>query len=614
MPLWLRRIIAALCGVFAVSAAYLFLSHLNARDIVHLYARSIVSNVFEIFEYSGPNWAGQRSMQNNYFPRAAAEGRVPVSFPVSSDMYQFRIDPGEKPETVSIVRVCLERALFVTRCIDGAGLLAYIDMAHEAALSRNGSELVVDAKSGDPYLVLSPRLIPILRPAHDFRLFGVRALLAVATASFFFCFLYSWIEPLGALWNRDALWAFAGAVAIRALFFANYRPGPVSDSLLFERYLDLHIYMLPGIRGIVYPLFLALFPPRATALFVTQSALGALGAVMVLLLLRSLKKPSGWDIVYAVAATSLPTLVAMEMIVLSESLSAFLLLAALMAFRSLQLYGFNVSIAAGLGASCALLYHTKPQFGYVIVLFALALFFTAHLRSLWKITAFAVPVIALQVLVIYVNVTSGNFRGVTSTLGYSLFDHAQQLLTCPGTDTDPHIRYYCQARAAIGNAGNPTGYTAWVMYPTMHGLEEPFYEATADYARLSFRLLAAHPLWYGFSAARSFWAFWADDVPMVPALVGNHGAKVILPLDRYLRVAIEVCFFLSLAGLLFRPLRGDRVHFCVVVILLVLGSAAVQALAESGNEQGRFAVPTMPLLMIATVYLASRLREPRIPI
>ena len=76
MPLWIRRVIAALCGVSAVVAACFFVSRLNARDVVHLYARSSLSSVYEIFEYSGPNWAGQRSMQNNYFMASAFRERL----------------------------------------------------------------------------------------------------------------------------------------------------------------------------------------------------------------------------------------------------------------------------------------------------------------------------------------------------------------------------------------------------------------------------------------------------------------------------------------------------------------------------------------------------------
>jgi hypothetical protein len=303
----------------------------------------------------------------------------------------------------------------------------------------------------------------------------------------------------------------------------------------------------------------------------------------------------------------------MEVIVLSESFTLFLLLATLLAFRSLQLQGVKVAAAAGLGATCALLYHTKPQFGFVIVLFAMALLFS-RLRSFRSIAAFGAPVLALQILVVVIDSSAGNFRGVTSMLGYSLFDHAQQLLTCPSSDSDPHVQYYCQARAAIGNAGAPTGYTAWLIYPAMHGLQESFPEATADYAKLSFRLLAAHPVWYVGSAARSFWDFWTDDVPMVAPVFAGRGANMILALDRFLRRGIEIGFFVSLAALFFERVwrDGDRFFFGAVTALTVLGSATVQALAESGNEQARFAVPTMPLLTIVTVYLAAMIlaREP----
>lgn len=525
-------------------------------------------------------------------------------------MYQLRIDPGTRPVPVVIVRVCLERDLFVNHCIEGSRLVDYLDRANEADLTKDKSELIVDSRGGDPYLQLSPRLVTLLRPAIDVPLFLVRCVIALTAAIFFFCFFYSWITPLIAFWGADATLTFLGAAAVRAYFFANYTAGGVSDSVLFENYLRQHVFLLPGIRGVVYPALLSLFPPRGATLFVTQSFLGALGAVMVLMLLRSMKKASRWDLLWAIAATSIPTLVIMELIVLSESLTAFLTLAALVAFRNLQLDGFSASAATGLGASCAMLYHTKPQFGFAIVLFALALLLSRQ-RSIRCIAAFAAPVLSLQILVMNLNMSAGNFRGVTSTLGYSLFDHAQQLLTCPGKDPDPHIEYYCRARAALGTAGNPTGYTAWLISPAMYELHELFPEVTADYARLSFRLIAAHPAWYAGSVARSFRDFWINDVPMVAPVIGGKNQNVILPVDRFLRRCFAICFFLSLAGLLSRRVRHNRdaVLFCLVTILMVLGSATVQALAESGNEQARFAVPTMPLLLTVAVFIAGMMRQ-----
>lgn len=605
----IRLTTALFSAALALAATFFFLSGMSSRDVIHLYARSSVPDVYQVYESAGPGPSGLKSMPNNYFPRVHGAGTVPVSFPVSEKMYQFRIRPGERPAAITIVKVCLERSLFVTRCIDGGSLPGYIDIAHDAIASVNNGELIVECKSVEPYLQFSPRLVSLLRPPADPPLFFVLSLLGLAAAAFLFCFFYSWVTPLAGLWNLAATWVFLGAALIRGCFFVNYTGGAASDSLLFENYLQSHLFVLPGIRGIVYPLFIAMFPPRATALYLTQLLLGALGSVMVLVLMQSVKTPSRWDILWALAATSIPTLVAMEMVELSESLSLFLVLCILFAFRGIQLHRTSIAVA-GLGAGCALLYHTKPQFGFMIVLFALLLIFS-KLRSLRAVAAFCAPVLALQLLVTVANVSAGNFRGVTSTLGYSLFDHAQQFLTCPGTDPDPRIQYYCNARAAIGSAGNPTGYTAWVIYPAMHGLQELFPQATAGYARLSFHLIATHPLSYARTVSKSFLDFWIDDVPMVPGVLGGRGANWILPLDRLLRRAIEIAFFLSLFAFLFRRARriGDDTVFCLAAIFTVFGSAAVQALAESGNEQARFAVPTMPLLPIVAVYLAGIIRE-----
>ncbi len=594
-----------LCGVLAIAASWFLIRGMSERDIVHIYVDSSVPDVYEVFESKGPSWVGLTSSTNNYFPREESAGKEPVSFPVSSHMFQFRIDPGTQPVKVAIVRVCLERTLFITRCISGADLIGYVDRPHDATLSQLGSQMLVESRSSDPYLELSPRLVSRLQPGFDPGLWIVRSLLALAAAGFFFCFFYSWIAPLAAFWNFEATLVFAAAAGIRALFFATHPGGAASDSVLFENYLHQNLFTLPGIRGIVYPAFLSLFPFRAPALYATQMLLGALGAVIVLLLLRSLKKAYWWDSLCAIIAASLPTLLAMESIALSESLSLFLVLTALAAFSHLQFNGARTITMAGMGTSCALLYNTKPQFGYVIVLFFVSLLILPRLRSLRGLLAFAAPVLALELFVIFINSSAGNFRGVTSTLGYSLFDQAQQFLTCPNTDPDPRIQYYCQARAALPPNGNPTGYTAWVIYPAMHGQQLLFHHATAGYADLSFRLIAAHPAGYLINVWKSFRDFWTQDVPMVPYALGSAGTQVLLPLDRFVRFAIEILFFLSIPILLFKhPWRDDgrRFSLCLILIATVLGSALVAALAEAGNEQGRFAVPILPLLPIVIIF------------
>ena len=104
---------------------------------------------------------------NNYFPRVSGEGTVPVSFPLSSGANQFRIYPGDRPTTVAIVRVCLERSLFINHCIDGATIAGSIDHAHNATISVNNRELIVNGTAPGPYFEVSPKLMTLLRPASD---------------------------------------------------------------------------------------------------------------------------------------------------------------------------------------------------------------------------------------------------------------------------------------------------------------------------------------------------------------------------------------------------------------------------------------------------------------
>ena len=111
-------------------------------------------------------------------------------------------------------------------------------------------------------------------------------------------------------------WCFLAAAFERILFFRFFEPGGVSDSDLFLRYLQFHIFGIPGIRGVVYPAFTTLFGSHTFALFSMQFLLGSLGSVMVLMLLRSFKAASRWDIVWSLVATSLPALVAMEGLIL----------------------------------------------------------------------------------------------------------------------------------------------------------------------------------------------------------------------------------------------------------------------------------------------------------
>jgi hypothetical protein len=623
---WTAERAVGVAAVLAFAGALGLSLEMAGQDVIHLYVRSPVTDFYRLYLDTGAGFADREFMSNTFFPTDPADSGPRVNFPLPPQTQGLRIALGEQPGSViPIVRLCIERSLFVSRCLDGGNLAQYVVRTQEATAAANGNELSVHSSGYRPSVVFGKWLLEVLRPPVDASLFVVRLAIFIAAAAFFFCFFLALLRPMAAWWTRDALLLFAIAAALRALLFALFRPSTVSDSFLYLTYLQSDLFETPGLRGITYPAFLTLFGAHRDALFTVQFLLGAAGSVIVLLLLRSLKRPSRWDLLWALVATSVPALLAMESLILAESLSLFLILVALLIFRWLQANPPSAISTAGLGAACALLAHTKPQFGFMAVLLAAILVIPRFWpkpdwrQSVQRLAAFGAPVLALQFLALTLNFSYGNFRGTSSTLGYSLFDHGQQSIVCPTTSSDPHIRYYCEAQAALPPHGDPYGYTAWVMFPTMHRLQEPFYRATKDYEELSVRLIAQHPRLYVRTVWNSFVGFWTGEIPMVrhflifgdrdhPAL--HNFMTKLARVDRLFRDAIELAFFLLIVAAAFRriPPNRDDILFGALMVTIVMASSILQALVESGRENPRFETPTEPLLTITIVYLVARLR------
>lgn len=563
----------------ALFAAAVVAQEFAAQDVVHVYATSSLTQFYR------STLDGKDGMAATYFPR---EGRV--NFPLPGATKTLKITLGETPGgLISGVRVCIERGLLVTRCAAGSALVSNISL-DQAELSK-------------------------LRPSRDLPLFLVHCAFFVLATAFFYAFCYALLQPAFAWWTPDAALVFLAAACERIVFFRFFEPGGVSDSDLFLRYFQFHIFGIPGIRGVVYPAFTTLFSGHNFPLFTVQFLFGSLGAVMVLMMVRSFKRPSRWDMVWALVAASLPVLVAMEGLILSESLSLFLMLAVLLAFRWLQKDRASLTSLAGLGAACALLQNTKPQFSFVPLLLAAAIAFPWR-QAPKRLIIFGAPVLGLYLFAGALDYSRGNFLGVSSTLGYSLFDHAQQGIDCRESSSDPHIQYYCEARQALGPNGDPYGYTAWVIFPAMHRLGEPFHVVTERYAALSFHLIAQHPRLYANTVMQSFWTFWTGEIPMVSNLLArsNHPviqkiANIVVPIERWIRDAIVLLFFLAIVAAIVLGIRPDRdaFLFCALMVSIVLISSILQALVESGRENPRFEIPTEPLLTMTIVYVATRL-------
>jgi hypothetical protein len=630
LPGRFNKLILFVSLVASLSVALRLSVKLAAQNTLQLYVRTAFLDNYRVSYDTGSGFSSTESMANTVFPSESEHGVARVNFAVPSTSQRLRLELGERPASISIVRICLERSLIVFHCADGADLAAFTEALNDARIATNRRELDFISTGSNPSVVFKNEMIRSVQPRNSALLWSVRVTLFLTAALFLFCAFVALLRPV-ALWLSpdaafDAAFVVGAAAALRATFYHFYQPGTVSDSDWFLRYLQFHIYGQPGSRGIVYPIFTTLWEPSRDTLFAAQFFLGVISGVLALLLLRSFKRASRWDILWALLATSLPVLIGMETIVLSESLSLFLILSALLALRGLMENPRSGIAVAGLGCWCAMLYHTKPQFGFVIPLCAIAMAFPAWWptengrAAVRRTVRFLVPVAALQVLAMTLNFTSGNFLGTSSMLGYSVFNHGQQYLSCPPVDADPRVRFYCDARAALGPNAATTSYTAWVIYPAIHQLNEPFYRVTEDYLRLSLHVIAQHPARYPTQVLTSFIDFWTSEVPMTRNLylAGNQNypglgrfMQGLLPAERRIREAIAAVYFVLLLAVIGKRAwpSGKGTVFWVVITGILIGSSVLQAIVESSPENSRYAVPTEPLVWIGVVYSTVLLRS-----
>jgi hypothetical protein len=119
---------------------------------VRLDVESELPDAYELFEYDDLNTYPFLEVLRPF------ELYSPVSFPVTSKLVHFRIDPGAHPGVVRIKRLCFEQGPLVRRCFDGAELVPHVRLGHDVTLIPDGHDLIVISKSTDPYINFLPTL------------------------------------------------------------------------------------------------------------------------------------------------------------------------------------------------------------------------------------------------------------------------------------------------------------------------------------------------------------------------------------------------------------------------------------------------------------------------
>jgi hypothetical protein len=187
---------------------------LTGGGSVRLDVQSDLPDSYELFEYDSPNIYPFVEVRRPFEPFSS------VSFPVSSKLIHFRIDPGEHPGVLRIKRLCFEQGILVRRCFDGAALPSHVRTLHDVALTPDGRDLIVVSKSNDPYINFLPTLSGY---------FGARlaASIAVGIGAFVlisFPGILPWVACASALF-----WSVSNWTELVRLARQTYTAAPLSD-------------------------------------------------------------------------------------------------------------------------------------------------------------------------------------------------------------------------------------------------------------------------------------------------------------------------------------------------------------------------------------------------
>lgn len=363
-----------------------------------------------------------------------------------------------------------------------------------------------------------------------------------------------------------------------------------------------------------YPLFLLALGENPVLVWIAQSMLGILTAVLAyhLVLERTNRiKPAFGAGLATVCSLNL---LLFESAMLTETVSTFLLT---LMFWLLSRVDRPPASASSLALPClatgvvlGLAALTKPYLQYVLVLVPL---FAAHMAwnrvRRWQTAAMAamlsvIPAAALVLGWAAFNQQQIGYFGVSTLAGYNLTQHSGAIME-HAPDEFVRIRdIYLKYRATrVEKTGSHT-MTIWEAYPEMmRETGQSFPQLSKTLARLSVGLLAEHPRSYASTASEAWLNFWK--APLAPLFLEapDASARLLVALkkiwfvERYLLVTAKAGFLviavLVAMKLVRRPRETDPLTLALVIS--VLAGSVLQALTEYG-ENARYSIVFQPLI------------------
>jgi|APEBP8051073302_1049394.scaffolds.fasta_scaffold02321_2 4-amino-4-deoxy-L-arabinose transferase-like glycosyltransferase len=399
----------------------------------------------------------------------------------------------------------------------------------------------------------------------------------------------------------------------RAALACVYLPVTTLDSETYLQlaaqlgHLDFSDYI--GQRTPGYPLLLMAVGSHFTMLWFLQACLSLVAALLMFRIVRGSGGTSGLAIGVALIYLLALNTIFYEAAVLTETLSAFLLVLVSYLFLRAVRVGMTLRSSAGIGLAVALLALTRPAYVFMVPLLGLLMCFARGRHRLAQVVVFLV-VAGLPVggWMAFNKAQIGHFS-LTSLLGYNLSNHTGAFME---KAADEHALYrdiYLKHREIKMQASGShpmTVFWAREELKQASGLGEV--ELSARFQRISGELIAQYPGLYLSSVVKAWASFWAvprfgqDDVLGPPAV--KNWLDGIGNIQHALLRLLNVVFLLSsllMVFCVFRRRRSGLGEFLPPAFMatVVLATSVVQALAEYG-ENPRYFIPSQPLVIACT--------------
>lgn len=419
--------------------------------------------------------------------------------------------------------------------------------------------------------------------------------------------------------TRAAILLVLIAVALRMAGIFMYQPVTWPDSGTYSTmasYIhDFDFSSYKGWRTPAYPLVLLLAGQNPFFVWLVQCAMGVVISLLLFWICFVYTGNAAWSLLGGLAHTLALNQLFFEANILSETLSAFLVVSSVASLvyalkDGRPQYGVATGLVSGLTALARPVYiYLGPVFVILMLLFQRD---SKRLAAAFAV-AFLLPLLGWAAF----NKVTIDYFGLSTMAGYNLSNHSGRFIE-KATDEYATIRdiFVKHRDRKIAETGSAQMAIFWARDELLEktGLDDV--ALSRQFTKLSLELFARHPVLYLRGVAESWASFWAAPMYMrADQFTVRGAAKVVQAIWPVERMFILIMNFLAIAAsgwVLFRAalqrLRGvTGVPIPLIVACVIMGASVLQALVEFG-ENARYGIPTQSLALTLVLLTAWDLR------